>query len=69
MSREMRITKAQKERTSWKLEIANLRFHELFRRACIHGPQYVVPRGEAVVVTAAEDYERLTKQRRRPRIW
>ena len=46
-------------RTVWQLHEAKARFSELFRRVRTHGPQRVVKHhGEAVVVMAAEDYDR-----------
>ena len=47
---------------TWKLEDARARFSELVRRAHDEGPQSVTVRGRpAVVVMAAEAYERLAK--------
>lgn len=44
----------------WKLEDAKARFSELVRRARSEGPQRVSVRGKnAVVVIAAEDFDRL----------
>ena len=46
---------------TWQLHEAKARFSELFRRVRTEGPQRVVKqRGEAVVVVAAEDYDRST---------
>ncbi len=43
----------------WQLHDAKARFSELFRRVRTEGPQRVVKqRGEAVVVVAAEDFDR-----------
>lgn len=51
----------------WKLEDAKARFSELVRRAQSDGPQRVTVRGrDAVVVVAAEEFDRL-RSRTRPR--
>jgi prevent-host-death family protein len=43
----------------WQLHDAKARFSELFRRVRAQGPQRVVKqRGEAVVVVAAEEFDR-----------
>ncbi len=53
---------------AWQLQTAKARFSELFRRARSEGPQLVTRQGkEQVVVLPAEQFERLTKQARRPR--
>jgi prevent-host-death family protein len=50
----------------WKLEDAKARFSEVVRRARTQGPQRVTVRGKsAVVVLAAEEFERLTAAGRR----
>lgn len=47
-------------RGAWKLEDAKARFSEVVRRARSEGPQRVSIRGrEAVVVIAADEFERL----------
>jgi prevent-host-death family protein len=47
------------EQRVWQLHEAKARFSELFRRVRTDGPQRVVRhRGEAVVVVAAEDFDR-----------
>jgi len=52
---------------SWQLQTAKARFSELFRRAQSEGPQWVTRMGkEAVVVVAAEEFERLSGQREQP---
>ncbi|MEK0084738.1 type II toxin-antitoxin system prevent-host-death family antitoxin [Benzoatithermus flavus] len=49
----------------WKLENAQARFSEVVRRARTQGSQPVTVRGKnAVVVLAAEEFERLTAGRR-----
>ncbi|MBI3263841.1 MAG: type II toxin-antitoxin system prevent-host-death family antitoxin [Acidobacteria bacterium] len=51
----------------WQLHEAKARFSELFRRVRTHGPQRVVKRAhEAVVVVAAEEYDRAGEQARQP---
>ena len=46
---------------AWQLHEAKARFSELFRRARTVGPQRVVKQsGGAVVVVAAEDFDRAT---------
>ena len=53
----------------WKLEDAKARFSELVRRARSDGPQRVTVRGrDAVVVVAADEYDRLRSRggRRQP---
>jgi antitoxin Phd len=55
-------------RSSWQLQDAKARFSELFRRAKSEGPQYVTRQGkDAVVVLAAEEFDRLTIRSRQPR--
>ena len=47
-------------RAGWRLEEAKARFSEVVRRARSEGPQHVSVRGrDAVVVVAADDFERL----------
>lgn len=49
---------------AWQVEEAKERFGELVRRALSEGPQVVTRRGEpAVVVMAADEYQRLRGQR------
>jgi antitoxin Phd len=44
---------------SWRLQDAKARFSEVVRRAATEGPQRVTVHGrDAVVVVAAEDYDR-----------
>jgi antitoxin Phd len=47
----------------WNLADAKNRFSELVNLALTQGPQRVRRRKEAVVVVAAEEFERLTGQR------
>ena len=48
------------DRGEWRLEEAKARFSEVVRRARSEGPQRVTVRGrDAVVVIAADDFERL----------
>lgn len=52
---------------SWQLQTAKARFSELFRKARAEGPQWVTRQGkDAVVVVAAEEFQRLRAQSRRP---
>jgi len=51
----------------WQLHEAKARFSELFRRVRAQGPQRVVKQhGEAVVIVAAEDYERAVQRSQQP---
>ena len=51
----------------WQLHEAKAKFSELFRRVRAEGPQRVVKqRGEAVVVVAAEDFDRAAARARQP---
>jgi len=51
----------------WRLHEAKARFSELFRIVRTHGPQRVVKRGtEAVVIMAAEEYDRTIERTRQP---
>ena len=47
----------------WQLADAKNRFSELVNRALAEGPQRVRRRGDAVVVVAQRDYEKLTGKR------
>ncbi|MDI3341784.1 MAG: type II toxin-antitoxin system prevent-host-death family antitoxin [Sphaerobacter sp.] len=47
----------------WQLADAKNRFSELVTRALTEGPQRVRRRGEAVVVVAEVEYQRLTGER------
>ncbi len=47
----------------WQLADAKNRFSELVNRALVEGPQRVRRRGDAVVVVAQRDYEKLTGKR------
>jgi antitoxin Phd len=51
----------------WQLHEAKARFSELFRRVRTQGPQRVVKQhGEAVVVVAAEEFDRAVERERQP---
>jgi antitoxin Phd len=53
--------------TGWKLEDAKARFSEVVRRARSEGPQHVTVRGRnAVVVIAAEEFERMLPRSAQP---
>src|SRR3954468_671913 len=57
---------AGKGRT-WQLQTAKARFSELFRKARAEGPQWVTRQGkDAVVVVAAEEFQRLRSRSRQP---
>ena len=45
----------------WQFKEAKLQFAKIFRLARTQGPQKVVCKNEAVVVVAAEEFERLTQ--------
>lgn len=48
---------------AWQLQEAKQRFSELVARACNEGPQRVTKHGrDAVVVVAAEQYDRLARE-------
>jgi len=47
----------------WKLAEAKNKLSEVVRRALTEGPQRIERRSDAVVVVAAEEFERLTGQR------
>lgn len=50
---------------AWQIQEAKQRFSELVERAQRDGPQHVTKHGrEAVVVVAADEYERLTRPTR-----
>ena len=52
---------------TWQLHDAKARFSELFRRVRAQGPQRVVKQhGEAVVVVAAEEFDRAAARARQP---
>jgi prevent-host-death family protein len=52
----------------WQLHEAKARFSELFRKVRTEGPQRVVKQhGEAVVVIAAEEFDRARERARQPR--
>ena len=52
---------------TWQLHEAKARFSELFRRVRAQGPQRVVKQhGEAVVVVAAEEFDRTAARARQP---
>ena len=51
----------------WQLHEAKARFSELFRCVRTEGPQRVVKqRGEAVVIVAAEEFDRASVRARQP---
>jgi len=55
------------DRSGWKLEDAKARFSEVVRRARDEGPQRVTVRGrDAVVVIAADEFERLQPRSAEP---
>jgi prevent-host-death family protein len=51
----------------WQLHEAKARFSELFRRVRAEGPQRVTKqRGEAVVIVAAEEFDRVSERAGQP---
>ena len=53
--------------STWQLHEAKSRFSEVFRRVRSHGPQRVVKqRGEAVMIVAAEEFDRTSERARQP---
>jgi prevent-host-death family protein len=51
----------------WQLHEAKARFSEVFRRVRTEGPQRVTRQhGEAVVIVAAEDYDRAAERAAQP---
>lgn len=51
----------------WQLHEAKARFSELFRRVRAQGPQRVIKqRGEAVVILAAEEFDRTSGRAGQP---
>ena len=57
----------ESKKAVWQLHEAKARFSELFRRVRTEGPQRVVKQhGEAVVVVAAEDFDRASRRARQP---
>jgi antitoxin Phd len=52
----------------WQLHEAKARFSELFRRVRSDGPQRVVKQGgEAVIIVAAEDFDRAQGRAQQPK--
>src|SRR6516162_5640106 len=52
----------------WQLQSAKAQFSEVFRRARSEGPQWVTRQDkEAVVMLAAEEYERISALSRQPK--
>jgi antitoxin Phd len=55
------------KQTVWQLHEAKARFSELFRRVRSEGPQRVVKQhGEAVVIVAAEEFDRANERAGQP---
>jgi prevent-host-death family protein len=55
-------------KNTWQLHEAKARFSELFRRVRAEGPQRVVKqRGEAVVIIAAEEFDKGEARARQPK--
>ena len=53
--------------STWQLHEAKARFSELFRRVRTEGPQRVVKQhGEAVVIVAAEEFDRASVRAGQP---
>ena len=56
------------QRARWQLQTAKAQFSEVFRRARLEGPQWVTRQEkEAVVILAAEEFERLSAVSRQPK--
>lgn len=56
-----------KRQPVWQLHEAKARFSELFRRVRSQGPQRVVKHaGEAVVIIAAEEFDRASERSKQP---
>ena len=54
-------------RSTWQLHEAKARFSELFPKVLTDGPQRVVKQhGEAVVVIAADEFDRASKRSKQP---
>lgn len=51
----------RRQSKEWEFKNAQLHFGKIFRLARTQGPQRIVRSDEAVVVLAAEEYERLIK--------
>jgi len=67
MKKKQKSRPISKARTSWQLQTAKARFSELFRKARAEGPQWVTRQGkDAVVVVAAEEFQRLRARSRQP---
>lgn len=63
---ERKTRRPSRTRDEWQLQDAKARFSEVFRLARARGPQRVTRHGrEAVVIVAAEDYERLARRQAR----
>jgi prevent-host-death family protein len=60
-------TRPGSNKRTWQLQAAKARFSELFRRARAEGPQWVTKQGkDAVVILAAEEFQRLTARSKQP---
>jgi antitoxin Phd len=65
--KQKRQIKSRRDERKWQLQTAKARFSELFRKARAEGPQWVTRQGkDAVVVVAAEEFQRLRARSRQP---
>lgn len=65
-ARSRRETKATEQ--PWQVQTAKARFSEVFRKACVEGPQRITRQGkEGVVMMSDEHYERLLGKSRKPK--
>jgi antitoxin Phd len=67
MKKKQKTQPASGSTKTWQLQTAKARFSELFRKARAEGPQWVTRQGkDAVVVVAAEEFQRLRARSRQP---
>jgi len=67
MKKIFKLRKTSLRPVPWQLQTAKARFSELFRKARAEGPQWVTRQGkDAVVVVAAEEFQRLRARSRQP---
>jgi len=65
--RSARTTRGVLSKARWQLQTAKARFSEVFRRALWERPQWVTRQNkDAVVILAAEEFERLSARSRQP---
>jgi prevent-host-death family protein len=62
------LDRSEPQKGRWQLQSAKAQFSEVFRRARSEGPQWVTRQDkEAVVMLAAEEYERISALSRQPK--